>query len=66
MNDLPERDTRAATPVDDAPLPHITDPAQIAAIRARQAARSKVMGILLASLAILFFAITIAKMKIYG
>lgn len=66
MSDLPDPDKPVDAAAADAPLPHITDPAQIAAIRARQAARSRVMGLLLASLAILFFAITIAKMKIYG
>ncbi len=66
MSEHPQLDKAVDAVVDDSPLPHITDPAQIAAIRARQAARSKVMGILLAALAILFFAITIAKMKIYG
>lgn len=42
------------------------EPLDVAEVRRRQAARSKVMGIGLFALAALFFAITIAKIGIFA
>jgi hypothetical protein len=41
-------------------------PEQSDAIRARQAGRSKAMGAILLALAVLFFAITIVKIGVWG
>lgn len=41
-------------------------PAESEAYRARQRARSKVLGAILGALAVLFFAITIAKMSVHA
>jgi hypothetical protein len=40
-------------------------PAESEAYRARQRARSKVLGLILGALAVLFFAITIVKMSVH-
>ena len=42
------------------------DIAQSRQMRARQSARARVMGIVLGSLCILFFAITIVKVGVWG
>ena len=41
-------------------------PLDVAEVRRRQAARAKVMGIILFALAALFFAITIAKIGLFA
>ncbi len=41
-------------------------PEHSAEIRARQAGRSKMMGVILLALAVLFFAITIVKIGVWG
>jgi hypothetical protein len=46
--------------------PERLTPEQNAEIRARQAGRSKIMGVLLIGLAILFFAITVVKIGVWG
>ena len=48
------------------PEPHIYTADETRIIRARQAARSKVMGIVLVSLCVLFFMITVVKIGIWG
>lgn len=48
------------------PEPHIYTADETRIIRARQAARSKVMGIVLVGLCVLFFMITIVKIGVWG
>jgi hypothetical protein len=46
--------------------PHVYTAEETRIIRARQAARSRVMGVVLVGLCILFFAITIVKVGVWG
>jgi hypothetical protein len=49
-----------------APDDHIYTAEETKLIRARQAGRSKVMGLLLVGLCVLFFLITVAKIGVWG
>lgn len=66
-----------AAPINDKPVPAASidgeakivgrfDAQQSAQIRERQKARSNMMGIILFSLCVLFFAITIVKIGVWG
>jgi hypothetical protein len=46
--------------------PEMLTPEQSRDIRARQAGRARVMGVILIALAMLFFAITIVKIGVWG
>jgi hypothetical protein len=46
--------------------PHVYTAEETRIIRARQAARSRVMGVVLVGLCILFFLITIVKVGVWG
>ena len=46
--------------------PEMLSPEQSRQVRARQAARSRILGVLLLALAALFFAITIVKIGVWG
>lgn len=48
------------------PEHHVFTPEETRIIRARQAARSRIMGIVLISLCVLFFMITIVKIGVWG
>ena len=45
------------------PMSQPLTPAELAAYRARQRSRSRALGLILAGLAVLFFAITLVKIK---
>lgn len=74
MSDKPNSNARPASEqvdvgpkeFEDAKIIGQLSPEQTGQIRERQNARSKVMGIILLGLCVLFFAITIVKIGVWG